>query len=129
MNRIEWKEKLCRSHKSFSFLLERFKQFYLPHIFPSWSNQTNLYPPSLGKPIHKNVKYKYSWLGLLKENKMKLLLYFYLDLPQLRRSSGSIGDPESRDPILSCRVVVIKWVASFTHVVKRDVINMSHSTR
>ncbi|PSN31580.1 hypothetical protein C0J52_21547 [Blattella germanica] len=92
VTKIEWRDRLCKQHKCFMFLFERFKQYYLPHIFPQFSFATSLY-----KPV--------------------------LDLPVLRKASpGPSETPEARrrqDPFVICRVVVIKWVATFTHITKK----------
>ncbi|GLH07913.1 Probable Rho GTPase-activating protein CG5521 [Gryllus bimaculatus] len=90
--RIEWRDRLTRQHKCFVFLFERFKQFYLPHIFPQFSHTTSLYRPVLDLPILR------------------------------KSSSGVTDTPEGRrrqDPFIGCRVAVIKWVALFTHVTKK----------
>jgi len=48
VTKIEWRDRLCKQHKCFMFLFERFKQYYLPHIFPQFSFATSLYKPVLG---------------------------------------------------------------------------------
>ncbi|XP_069689068.1 probable Rho GTPase-activating protein CG5521 isoform X3 [Periplaneta americana] len=100
VTKIEWRDRLCRQHKCFMFLFERFKQYYLPHIFPQFSFATSLY-----KPV--------------------------LDLPVLRKGSPGPGDtPEGRkrqDPYVICRVVVIKWVATFTHITKKGDVPFMHT--
>lgn len=87
VSRVEWRDKFYKQHKCFTFLFERFKQYYLPHIFPTFSYDTSLY-----KPI--------------------------LDLPTLRSSSHSEDKKRLMDPFINCKVVVIKWVANFTHITK-----------
>lgn len=48
--RIEWRDKhLGRPQRCFSFLLQKFQTFFLPHIFPEISERTNVYRPDLGK--------------------------------------------------------------------------------
>lgn len=49
--RIEWRDKTYKQYRSFMFLFERFKQYYLPHIFPTFCQATSLYKPNLGKII------------------------------------------------------------------------------
>jgi hypothetical protein len=51
VTKIEWRDRLCKQHKCFVFLFERFKQYYLPHIFPQFSFATSLYRPVLGMPF------------------------------------------------------------------------------
>ena len=47
--RVEWRDKhLGRPQHCFSFLLQKFKLYYLPYIFPEISNRTNVYRPDLG---------------------------------------------------------------------------------
>ncbi|PNF30190.1 Ral GTPase-activating protein subunit alpha-2 [Cryptotermes secundus] len=100
VTKIEWRDRLCKQHKCFVFLFERFKQYYLPHIFPQFSFATSLY-----KPV--------------------------LDLPVLRKGSPGLSDtPEGRrrqDPFVVCRVVVIKWVATFTHITKKGEVPFMHT--
>ncbi|XP_021917093.1 ral GTPase-activating protein subunit alpha-1 isoform X3 [Zootermopsis nevadensis] len=100
VTKVEWRDRLCRQHKCFMFLFERFKQYYLPHIFPQFSFATSLY-----KPV--------------------------LDLPVLRKGSPGPSDtPEGRrrqDPFVICRVVVIKWVATFTHITKKGDTPFMHT--
>ncbi|XP_046445727.1 ral GTPase-activating protein subunit alpha-1-like isoform X1 [Daphnia pulex] len=46
--RIEWRDKhLGRPQRCFSFLLQKFQTFFLPHIFPEISERTNVYRPDL----------------------------------------------------------------------------------
>ncbi|GFG28404.1 hypothetical protein Cfor_11332, partial [Coptotermes formosanus] len=100
VTKIEWRDRLCKQQKCFVFLFERFKQYYLPHIFPQFSFATSLY-----KPV--------------------------LDLPVLRKGSPGPSDtPEGRrqqDPFVICRVVVIKWVATFTHITKKGDVPFMHT--
>ena len=55
--RIEW-ENQKKKDESFIFLLENFKRFYLPHIFPEFLHSTSLYSPILGKNKGKIYKIK-----------------------------------------------------------------------
>lgn len=88
VGRIEWRDKICRQHKCFMFLFDRFKLYYLPHIFPDFSSSTSLYKPNL-------------------------------ELPALRKASDNHDDRRRFDPMASCRVAFIKWIANFTHAVKK----------
>ncbi|KAK3931767.1 Ral GTPase-activating protein subunit alpha-2 [Frankliniella fusca] len=88
VGRIEWRDKLSRQHKCFMFLFERFKQYYLPQIFPDFSTHTSLYKPNL-------------------------------ELPILRKASDVSDERRRFDPMASCRVAFIKWIANFTHAVKK----------
>lgn len=47
--RLEWHDKTSRQHRSFQFLLQQFKIYYLPHICPNFCYETSLYKPILGK--------------------------------------------------------------------------------
>ncbi|KAJ9597262.1 hypothetical protein L9F63_011866, partial [Diploptera punctata] len=100
ITRIEWHDRLCKQHKCFMFLFDKFKQYYLPHIFPHFSFQVAVY-------------------------------LLYLDLPALRKSASGTGEtPETRrrqDPFVICRVVVIKWVATFTHITKKGEALFMHT--
>ena len=49
---IEWKDtvKTERQLHCLNFLFERFKMYYMPHIFPDFNWSTSLYRPSLELP-------------------------------------------------------------------------------
>ncbi|XP_040580670.1 ral GTPase-activating protein subunit alpha-1 [Lepeophtheirus salmonis] len=94
---IEWKEnKLEKRKKSLIFLLSKFKTFYMPHIFPDFNWSTSLYRPSL-------------------------------ELPEVRKFTTALVDTgdggKKIDPMLACRVVVIKWVAQYTHQTRNNQAN------
>ncbi|RLU22901.1 hypothetical protein DMN91_005179 [Ooceraea biroi] len=82
--KIEWRDKSTRQHKTFQFLLERFKASYLRHICPEFNENFSLYKPNL-------------------------------ELPTMRKPTN-----QNQDNYMLCRVVLIKWVASFTHVARKD---------
>ncbi|XP_076766885.1 putative Rho GTPase-activating protein CG5521 isoform X2 [Xylocopa sonorina] len=48
--KIEWRDKSSRQHKTFQFLLERFKTTYLRHICPDFDDNFSLYKPNLELP-------------------------------------------------------------------------------
>ncbi|CAL7949772.1 unnamed protein product [Xylocopa violacea] len=48
--KIEWRDKSSRQHKTFQFLLERFKSTYLRHICPDFDDNFSLYKPNLELP-------------------------------------------------------------------------------
>lgn len=64
VTKIEWRDRLCKQHKCFVFMFERFKQYYLPHIFPQFSFATSLYRPVLGMlfTVHTYKKFNESWI-------------------------------------------------------------------
>lgn len=45
--------------------------------------------------------------------------FYYLELPTLRKSSETYDERRRSDPMTSCRVAFIKWIANFTHALKR----------
>ncbi|XP_046401703.1 probable Rho GTPase-activating protein CG5521 isoform X2 [Ischnura elegans] len=99
VTKIEWEDKASQQPKCLSFLLERFKQYYLPHIFPKFSHSSTLYKPTL-------------------------------DLPELRQVSQGRVDADGKrrqDPLVPCRVALVKWVANYTHVLKKDAPPQSNS--
>lgn len=49
--KLEWQDKSAYYHRCFSFLLEKFKLYYLPKICPHFNFDTSLYMPNLGKPF------------------------------------------------------------------------------
>lgn len=55
--RIEWRDKhLGRPQRCFSFLLQKFQTYYLPHIFPEISERTNVYRPDLGELVYRLLR-------------------------------------------------------------------------
>ncbi|XP_077996665.1 ral GTPase-activating protein subunit alpha-1-like isoform X2 [Glandiceps talaboti] len=82
ITKMEWRDPE-RREKSFIFLFENFKKYYLPDIFPKFSTQTSLYDP-------------------------------VLDVPEFRSKSLDQTDSVRKDPIVACRVSVIRWVVAFT---------------
>ncbi|XP_076382912.1 putative Rho GTPase-activating protein CG5521 isoform X11 [Megalopta genalis] len=92
--KIEWRDKASRQHKTFQFLLERFKATYLRYICPEFDDNFSLYKPNL-------------------------------ELPMMRKPTN-----QSQDNYVLCKVALIKWVASFTHVARKDGLfaHLSHST-
>uniref|UniRef100_S4RD90 Ral GTPase-activating protein subunit alpha/beta N-terminal domain-containing protein n=1 Tax=Petromyzon marinus TaxID=7757 RepID=S4RD90_PETMA len=88
---LEWKNK--ENHeKGFAFLLNIFKKYYLPFIFPSFCKETSLYSPNLEVPLLR-AKPQYVQVGR--------------DV-QFNEPSYS-----TREPLLSARVVLIKWLVNF----------------
>lgn len=50
VTKIYWKDRThCKAMKTFSFLLEKFKLYYLPHICPQYDYNSSLYNPNLGE--------------------------------------------------------------------------------
>ena len=89
---VEWREdKPLKQKRAFNFLFEKFKTFYMPAIFPDFNWHMSLYKPSL-------------------------------ELPEVRKFRPNFVDTgdgtKKMDPMLACRVVVIKWVAQFVHLVR-----------
>ncbi|RZF33885.1 hypothetical protein LSTR_LSTR009909 [Laodelphax striatellus] len=90
VSRVEWRDKFFRQQRCFKFLFDRFKEYYLPHIFPSFSTVTSLYKPVLDLPNLRSQP------------------------PNEDKKRFSV------DPFMNCRVAVIKWVANFTHITKTN---------
>ncbi|XP_033639628.1 ral GTPase-activating protein subunit alpha-2-like isoform X1 [Asterias rubens] len=88
--KVHWKDQR-RYEDGFIFLLDNFRKYYLPHIFPGFSFDTSLYQPNLEIPSTRSVP------GSL-----------------LSTTFGSY------DPMLLCRVSVVQWVVSFISVKKAD---------
>ena len=89
---VEWRdEKQDKQKKAFSFLLQKYKTYYIPAIFPSFKWDMSLYKPSL-------------------------------ELPEVRKFRPNFIDTgdgtKKMDPMLACRVVVIKWIAQYTHITR-----------
>ncbi|XP_020286965.1 probable Rho GTPase-activating protein CG5521 isoform X8 [Pseudomyrmex gracilis] len=82
--KVEWRDKSTRQHKTFQFLLERFKTSYLRYICPEFDDNFSLYKPNL-------------------------------ELPTMRKPLN-----QNQDNYVLCKVALIKWIASFTHVARKD---------
>ncbi|XP_043685130.1 ral GTPase-activating protein subunit alpha-1 isoform X1 [Vespula pensylvanica] len=82
--KIEWRDKTTRQHKTFQFLLERFKATYLRYICPEFDDNFSLYKPNL-------------------------------ELPTVRKPTN-----QSQNNYVLCKVALIKWIANFTHVARKD---------
>ncbi len=80
---VEWKEnKLERQRRCLNFLFEKFKTFYMPHIFPDFSWTMSLYRPSLELP----------------------------EVRKFRPAFVDTGDGTKKiDPMLSCRYGMLEW--------------------
>lgn len=46
--KLEWQDRSAFHHRCFSFLLEKFKIYYLPKICPNFGYEMSLYKPNLG---------------------------------------------------------------------------------
>lgn len=50
VTKIHWRDRShAKSMRSFAFLLEKFKQYYLPTICPQFDYRNSLYKPNLGE--------------------------------------------------------------------------------
>lgn len=47
VNKVEWVDS-DRHHFSFSFLFDKFKEYYLMNIFPEFNTTMSIYSPCLG---------------------------------------------------------------------------------
>ncbi|XP_076305803.1 ral GTPase-activating protein subunit alpha-1 isoform X2 [Tachypleus tridentatus] len=87
--KIEWKEKTkMKQQRCFNFLFEKFKKYYLPHIFPKFSWDASIYKPKL-------------------------------ELPELRQEQGNQTLNPS-DTLAQCQAVMVRWVANYTHYIKKN---------
>ncbi|CAG9861658.1 unnamed protein product [Phyllotreta striolata] len=48
--KLEWQDKTAHHHRCFSFLLEKFKLYYVPKICPNFCKESSLYAPNLDLP-------------------------------------------------------------------------------
>uniref|UniRef100_A0A8C1Q886 Ral GTPase activating protein, alpha subunit 1 (catalytic) n=1 Tax=Cyprinus carpio TaxID=7962 RepID=A0A8C1Q886_CYPCA len=88
---LEWK---CKENheKGFSFLFANFKKYYLPHIFPSFSKETNLYSPILEVPSMRPKPY---YVVVKRDPETNEALYC------------------TKENFLNARVIFIRWLVSF----------------
>ncbi|CAH0728447.1 unnamed protein product, partial [Brenthis ino] len=54
--KIHWKDRShAKAMRSFAFLLEKFKTYYLPIICPQFNHKNSLYKPNLELPVQHNI--------------------------------------------------------------------------
>ncbi|XP_018086628.1 ral GTPase-activating protein subunit alpha-1 isoform X9 [Xenopus laevis] len=88
---LEWRNKE-KEECGFAFLFSNFKQFYMPYIFPAMSRESSLYNPVLEIP------------------QMRSKPHYML----IRRDAESNEAQYcTKEPFLSARVTVIRWLVSF----------------
>ncbi|XP_059376849.1 ral GTPase-activating protein subunit alpha-2 isoform X3 [Carassius carassius] len=85
---LDWKNKESQD-TGFRFLFSLFKKYYLPHLFPTFTKQTNLYKPQLDLPLHRPKP---------------------LYVPVTRNSESTYC---TRDQYLAPRVAFITWLVNF----------------
>uniref|UniRef100_A0A8C1U6Q5 Ral GTPase activating protein, alpha subunit 2 (catalytic) n=1 Tax=Cyprinus carpio TaxID=7962 RepID=A0A8C1U6Q5_CYPCA len=85
---LDWKNKESQD-TGFRFLFSLFKKYYLLHLFPTFTKQTNLYKPQLDLPIHRPKP---------------------LYVPVTRNSESTYC---TRDQYLAPRVAFITWLVNF----------------
>uniref|UniRef100_A0A8C1TYG2 Ral GTPase activating protein, alpha subunit 2 (catalytic) n=1 Tax=Cyprinus carpio TaxID=7962 RepID=A0A8C1TYG2_CYPCA len=85
---LDWKNKESQD-MGFRFLFSLFKKYYLSHLFPSFTKQTNLYKPQLDLPINRPKP---------------------LYVPVTRNSESTYC---TRDQYLAPRVAFITWLVNF----------------
>ncbi|XP_043916093.1 ral GTPase-activating protein subunit alpha-2 [Protopterus annectens] len=85
---LEWRNKE-NQETGFKFLFALFREYYLPHLFPSFSRVTNLYKPTLDVP-HLRAKPVYV---------------------SVVRNSEHVYS--TRDQYMEARVCFIKWLVTF----------------
>lgn len=91
VHKIEWRDKsIGRQQRCFHFLFEKFKKFYLPHIFPHISFTTSLYKPCLELPTMRHDRE-----------------------PILERTEK--GLVSRLDSLSQCQSTVIRWITNFSH--------------
>uniref|UniRef100_A0A8C4QAL4 Ral GTPase activating protein catalytic subunit alpha 1 n=1 Tax=Eptatretus burgeri TaxID=7764 RepID=A0A8C4QAL4_EPTBU len=88
---LEWCERE-NQEKGFLFLLNNFKKFYLPHIFPGFSKETSLYQPILEIPT---LRHKPHYMQIGKDPETSQVIYC------------------TKESFLPARVAFIKWLVSF----------------
>ncbi|XP_029114137.1 ral GTPase-activating protein subunit alpha-1 isoform X2 [Scleropages formosus] len=88
---LEWK---CKENheKGFAFLFGNFKKYYLPHIFPNFSNETSLYSPILEIP---HMRPKPHYIIVKRDPETNEAIYC------------------TKEMYLNARVIFIRWLVSF----------------
>ncbi|KAM4662609.1 LOW QUALITY PROTEIN: ral GTPase-activating protein subunit alpha-1 [Discoglossus pictus] len=88
---LEWRNKE-KDEAGFSFLFFNFKKYYMPYIFPAMSRESNLYNPVLEIP---QMRPKPQYMVIRREAESNEAQYC------------------TKEPFLSARVIVIRWLVSF----------------
>ena len=108
---VEWRDdKALKQKRAFNFLFEKFKTFYMPVYY-----LTSFFPfLCYYIPLLQAIFPDFNWhMSLYKPS---------LELPEVRKFRPNFVDTgdgtKKMDPMLACRVVVIKWVAQFTHLTR-----------
>ncbi|CAK1552269.1 unnamed protein product [Leptosia nina] len=56
VTKVQWKDRShAKAMRSFAFLLEKFKMYYLPVICPQYNYKNSLYKPNLDLPVQHNI--------------------------------------------------------------------------
>ncbi|XP_006824859.1 ral GTPase-activating protein subunit alpha-1-like [Saccoglossus kowalevskii] len=85
ITKMDWRDSE-RKERSFIFLFENFKKYYLPHVFPEFSWKTSLFDPVLDVP----------------------------DSRSFSEVNKGFDETDSGNQVSACRVAVIRWVVAFT---------------
>ncbi|XP_021202849.2 probable Rho GTPase-activating protein CG5521 isoform X1 [Bombyx mori] len=56
VTKLQWRDRShAKAMRCFAFLLEKFKQYYLPVICPQFNHKNSLYKPNLDLPVQHNI--------------------------------------------------------------------------
>ncbi|KAG6460480.1 hypothetical protein O3G_MSEX011998 [Manduca sexta] len=56
ITKVHWRDRChAKAMRCFAFLLEKFKQYYLPIICPQFNHKNSLYKPNLELPVQHNI--------------------------------------------------------------------------
>ncbi|XP_050506318.1 ral GTPase-activating protein subunit alpha-1 isoform X2 [Diabrotica virgifera virgifera] len=90
--KLEWQDKNAHHHRCFSFLLEKFKLYYIPKMFPNFCKDTSLYKPNLDLPILRRPESENEFV----QCRVSFILWTINYMHQTRKSQdkeGSVGPP------------------------------------
>lgn len=107
--RIMWKDMKNCQRRCFNFLFEKFKEYYLPVIFPDYSISTSIYRQTTGI-----MYFNYLVLNPLNNVEIDNNLSFF-DVSELPDCTNQ----NRTDINSSSRVCVIKWLAGYTQDIKQ----------
>ncbi|KAG5874289.1 hypothetical protein JTB14_005719 [Gonioctena quinquepunctata] len=89
--KLEWQDKSAYHHKCFSFLLEKFKVYYLPRICPNFCSETSLYRPNLDLPVWRRPESENEFVHC----RVTLILWVINYLHQTKKPNDGGAGPAS----------------------------------
>ncbi|CAM1331539.1 RALGAPA2 (predicted) [Pycnogonum litorale] len=144
VTKIEWRDKgTFRQQWCFQFLFDKFKKYYMPHIFPRFDITLNLYRPLPTLPTLRSEDNVIISTDLVDSTMAISGANFGAGMAVAASGQSPPGSPHSalhphhpqyhqqqlvlQERLAQCQVTIIRWVANFTHNVKKPLTNLEVS--